>query len=73
MQRRVASLEDLSEDDSKDDQSEEDEEDSSCTPMCQQMSLIEHPLSTMSLSRSVSENISRRNNRIPSVKSDCNR
>ena len=73
MQRRVASLEDLYEYDSKDDQSEEDEEDSSCTPMCQQMSLIEHPLSTMSLSRSVSENISRRNDRIRSVKSDCNR
>ena len=41
--------------------------------MCQQMSLIEHPLSTMSLSRSISENIPRNNDRLPSVKSDCNR
>ena len=74
MQRKVASLEDLYEDDSKDDQSEEeDDEDSSCTPMCQQMSLIEHPLSTMSLSRSISENITRQNERLPSIKSECNR
>ena len=66
----MASLEDLYEDDYKDDQSEDDE-DSNCTPMCQKMSLIEHPLS---LSRSLSENITHRNdNRLPSTKSECHR
>ena len=70
----MASLEDLYEDDSKDDRSDDDEEDSSGTPMCQQMSLIEHPLSTISLSRSVSENIPQNHNEglIP-TRSDCNR
>ena len=57
----MASLEDLYENDSKDDQSEEEEEDSSCSPMCQQMRLIEHPLSTISLSRSLTDNINNHN------------
>jgi hypothetical protein len=66
----MASLEDLYEDDYKYDESDDDR-DSNCTPMCQQMSLIEHPLS---LSRSLSENNTHHNdNRLPSTKSECNR
>ena len=67
----MASLEDLYEDESKDNHSDDDDDDSSCTPMCQQMSLIEHPLSTLSLSNSLSPgNITQHNEKIILPSSD---
>ena len=70
LQRKVVNLEDLYEDDFKDDQSDEDE-DSSCTP-CQQMSIMEHPLSKLSHSNPSSETPVH-SEKILSASSNCTR